>query len=215
MTSLVQVMTALVSPYTSATHQLSHCQWEQAVSDPKFPQHLSLLLGKWSPNLSRLHATVTGGVETLIIQIHQFIWCQFLTLQTDVQPLPFNNGSMKACLCIKDKKETSDPVALTCWHFNEWDGPLSPFHIQSLLLTLPPSFVIFFLASLNPSSHFLQRDVTGDEEEEKGGGRGAFKQKFNGRKERRKRWNDISNNVCHGCDGWIGEMSGQLLVCQK
>ena len=77
------------------------------------------------------------------------------------------------------------------------------------------SFVIFFLPSLNLSSHLPQRDVTGEEEEVKGGAGGQLEQKFTRRKERRKRWDDIFNNVCHGRDVWIGEMWGQLLVCQK
>lgn len=58
--------------------------------------------------------------------------------------LPVNGSSTKAYLRIKYQKEIGDPVALTCWHLNGWDVPLSPSLIQSLLLTLPPSFVIFF-----------------------------------------------------------------------
>lgn len=118
---------------------------------------------------------------------------------------------------IKKKRETQ-----WLWHSDILMNETS--HYLPLLFNLcsspslhsSSSFVILFLPSLNLSSHLTQRDVTGEGGSKggKGGGR-EYEQKFTRRKERRKRWDDILNNVCHSRDVWIGEMWGQLLVRQK
>lgn len=85
----------------------------------------------------------------------------------------------------------SNPLTLTCWHFNEWNISIISFSYSVSVHALSPSFVILFPTSLCLSSHWPQSSMTEEEGEEESvgaGGMGCFEQKLSGEKNERREW---------------------------